>query len=106
MGKNNHHHKSFTETDSKLIFSTIESCVGYSLTNLIIDEAAFIEKMEIYWESLQPYISTVANCMIISTHNVDNNWFKKTLNNAETKENNFNIIKLNYFLKLAQLLHY
>lgn len=96
MEKNNDHQKFFVETGCKLFFYTPEAARGRSITYLIMDEAAFIPKMETFWKAIFPTISTGGNCIAISTVNGVGNWYEEMYHEAERGDNDFNIIDLGY----------
>jgi phage FluMu gp28-like protein len=53
---------------------------------LIIDEAAFIEKMDDHWKAMYPTLSTGGNCIAISTVNGIGNWYEETYTKAQDKK--------------------
>jgi hypothetical protein len=93
----NDHHKEFSETGGNLFFYTPQAARGRALTYLIIDEAAFVPKMEEHWKAMYPTISTGGRCIVISTVNGLGNWYQETYYNAKEKKNKFNIIDLDYW---------
>lgn len=97
MDKNNDHQKLFTETGCKLFFYTPEAARGRSITYLILDEAAFIPQMDKHWKAMFPTISTGGHCITISTVNGVGNWYYDIFKGAERKENDFNVIELDYW---------
>lgn len=97
MDKNNDHQKLFSETGCKLFFYTPEAARGRSITYLILDEAAFIPQMEKHWKAMFPTISTGGHCICISTVNGVGNWYYDIFKGAEKKENDFNVIELDYW---------
>lgn len=97
MDKNNDHQKLFTETGCKLFFYTPEAARGRSITYLVLDEAAFIPQMDKYWKAMFPTISTGGHCIAISTVNGVGNWYYDMYQEAKKKENDFNIIDLDYY---------
>jgi hypothetical protein len=97
MDKNNDHQKLFTETGSKLFFYTPEAARGRSITYLILDEAAFIPSMDKHWKAMFPTISTGGHCICISTVNGVGNWYYDIFMGAKKKENDFEVIELDYW---------
>lgn len=91
------HEKKFNDVGSKLCFYTPEAARGKSATCIIIDEAAFIEKMEEHWKAMYPVIATGGHIQIISTVNGLGNWYEETYREAEAGRNFFNIIDLDYW---------
>ncbi len=63
---------------------------------LIIDEAAFIENIDTIWAAVYPIISTGGKVFVLSTVNGVGNWYHTVYTEAETKENEFNIIDINW----------
>jgi hypothetical protein len=91
------HEKKFDDIGSKICFYTPEAARGKSATYIIIDEAAFIEKMEDHWKAMYPVIATGGHIEIISTVNGLGNWYEETYHEAEAGRNFFNIINLDYW---------
>lgn len=91
------HEKKFDDIGSKICFYTPEAARGKSATYIIIDEAAFIEKMEEHWKAMYPVIATGGHIEIISTVNGIGNWYEETYHEAEAGRNFFNIINLDYW---------
>ena len=71
--------------------STCDGC-GESLSLLIIDEAAYIERMEDIWTGILPTLIGGA-CIVISTLS-EPDWFYEQYERAEQDLNDFNPIKL------------
>ena len=63
---------------------------------LIIDEAAFIDNIEETFTAAQQTLATGGQCISISTPNGVGNWFHRTFSKAQTKENSFLPIKLDW----------
>lgn len=97
MDKNNDHQKLFTETGCKLFFYTPEAARGRSITYLVLDEAAFIPQMDKHWKAMFPTISTGGHCICISTVNGVGNWYYDIFQGAKKKENDFQVIELDYW---------
>ena len=91
------HEKIFSDTESAIRFYTPEAARGKSCTFIIIDEAAFIKEMETHWKAMYPVIATGGNCIVISTVNGIGNWYERTYHEAESRENAFNVIDLEYW---------
>lgn len=96
LDKFNEHEKQFKGTNSVLWFYTVEAARGKSITVLIIDEAAFIDKMDDHWKALFPVIATGGQCIVISTVNGRGNWYFEKYQEAE-ESGSFNIIELSYW---------
>ena len=86
--------------------STPDAARSESLSLLILDEAAFIAKMDGIWRAAQPTLATGGDCIALSSPNGMGNWFHKTYNEAEagitdtvgTKIVGFNPIRLHWSL--------
>lgn len=65
-----------------------------ALSLLIVDEAAFVRNFDTLWTSLYPTISTGGRAIILSTPNGMGGQYYDLWVKAETKENEFNPIKL------------
>jgi len=68
------------------------------LSLLILDEAAFIEKIDQIWTSAQQALATGGRCITLSTPNGVGNWFHRTWMDAEDSVNKFNYIRLHWSL--------
>ncbi len=97
MDKNNDHQKLFTDTGCKLFFYTPEAARGRSITYLVLDEAAFIPQMDKHWKAMFPTISTGGHCICISTVNGVGNWYHDIFVGAQKKQNDFQVIELDYW---------
>jgi hypothetical protein len=91
------HEKSFNDVGSKICFYTPEAARGKSATYIMIDEAAFIDKMDEHWKAMYPVIATGGHIEIISTVNGLGNWYEETYHEAQAGRNFFNIIDLDYW---------
>jgi len=69
---------------------------GFSISQLIVDEAAFIDDMEEFWTAIYPTISTGGKVLVISTVNGMGNWYHTKWEGAVTGRNEFNPIILNW----------
>jgi hypothetical protein len=65
-----------------------------ALSLLIVDEAAFIRDFEDIWTGLYPTLSTGGKAIIISTPNGVGGQYYRLWMDGETKQNEFNTIKL------------
>ena len=82
----------------KAISSKEEAGRSEALSILIIDEAAFIDKIDGIWASAQQTLSTGGQCIALSTPNGVGNWFHRTWMDSEDGLNEFNFIKLHWTL--------
>lgn len=91
------HEKAFNDIGSKMCFYTPEAARGKSATYIMIDEAAFIDKMDDHWKAMYPVIATGGHIEIISTVNGLGNWYEETYHEAQAGKNFFNVIDLDYW---------
>jgi hypothetical protein len=61
---------------------------------LILDEAAFIENIDIIFTAAQQTLATGGQCIAVSTPNGTGNWFHKTFSASQLSENKFLPISL------------
>ena len=80
----------------KAVASSEESGRSEALSLLIIDEAAFIDKIDTIWGAAQQTLATGGRALVISTPNGVGNFFHKTWVGAENGVNDFNFIKLHW----------
>ena len=80
----------------KAVASSEESGRSEALSLLIIDEAAFIDKIDTIWGAAQQTLATGGRALVISTPNGVGNFFHKTWIGAENGSNDFNFIKLHW----------
>ena len=80
----------------KAVSSGEDSGRSEALSLLILDEAAFIDKIEPIWAAASQTLSTGGQCIALSTPNGIGNWFHKTWMDAEDHLNDFNFIKLHW----------
>ena len=69
-----------------------------ALSLLILDEAAFIDKIDTIWTAAQQTLATGGDCIMISTPNGVGNFFHKTWVAATDKQSDFNPIYLHWSL--------
>ena len=65
-----------------------------SLSLLVVDEAAHVEKLGELWTALYPTLSTGGRCIALSTPNGVGNWFHQNCVEAENGTNNFHMTTL------------
>ena len=82
----------------KAISSKEEAGRSEALSLLILDEAAFIDKIDGIWASAQQTLATGGQCLALSTPNGVGNWFHRTWMDAEDGLNDFNFIRLHWTL--------
>ncbi len=80
----------------KAVASSEESGRSEALSLLIIDEAAFIDKIDTIWGAAQQTLATGGKALVISTPNGVGNFFHKTWVGAESGTNDFNFINLHW----------
>jgi hypothetical protein len=67
-----------------------------ALSLLVIDEAAFIDKIDDIWASAQQTLATGGRAVVLSTPNGIGNFFHKNWVKAKSKENSFHPIELHW----------
>ena len=80
----------------KAIASNESAGRSEALSLLLIDEAAFIDKIDEIWTAAQQTISTGGDAIVLSTPNGVGNWFHKQWVGAESGDNEFNTIRLHW----------
>jgi len=90
------HHKIEFANGSSLVFLTPEAGRGKMAHLLIIDEAAFIQNMDVHWKALYPCVATGAQVIALSTTNGLGNWFHQTYTEAEAGLNSFYAVATSY----------
>ena len=73
-----------------------EAARSEALSLLILDEAAFIDKIDEIWTASQQTLTTGGSCIALSTPNGVGNWFHQTWVQAEEGRGLFNDIKLHW----------
>jgi len=80
----------------KAIASNESAGRSEALSLLILDEAAFIEKVDEIWTAAQQTLATGGDCVVLSTPNGVGNWFHQQWVGAEDGTNEFNTIQLHW----------
>jgi hypothetical protein len=80
----------------KAVSSGPEAARSEALSLLILDEAAFIDKIDDIWTAAQSTLTTGGSCIALSTPNGVGNWFHRTWVEAEDATGMFNPIKLHW----------
>jgi hypothetical protein len=80
----------------KAVAATAEAGRSEALSLLILDEAAFIDKIGSIWTAAQQTLATGGSCITLSTPNGVGNWFHKQWMGAVDGTNDFNFIKLHW----------
>ena len=80
----------------KAVSSGPEAARSEALSLLILDEAAFIDKIDEIWTASQQTLTTGGSCIALSTPNGVGNWFHKTWVEAEEGRGMINPIKLHW----------
>jgi len=78
----------------KAVSAAIDSARSEAVSLLIIDEAAFIDKIEDIFIAAQQTLATGGKCIALSTPNGVGNWFHKEFSRAQIAENKFTPISL------------
>ena len=80
----------------KAVASGPEAARSEALSLLVLDEAAFIDKIDEIWTAAQQTLTTGGQCLALSTPNGVGNWFHKTWVESEEGSGMFNFIKLHW----------
>tara|TARA_B100000029_G_scaffold515344_1_gene621885 strand:+ start:665 stop:2251 length:1587 start_codon:yes stop_codon:yes gene_type:complete len=80
----------------KAVASSDEAGRSEALSLLILDEAAFIDKIDSIWTAASQTLALGGRCIALSTPNGVGNWFHQTWVGAEDKLNSWNTIKLHW----------
>jgi len=80
----------------KAVSAAGDSGRSEAVSLLLIDEAAFIEGVDEIWASAQQTLATGGGAIVLSTPYGTGNWFHKTWVEAESGENDFLPIKLDW----------
>lgn len=96
MGKDNAHEKIFLDTNSTVRFVSAAGAKSYDFDLLILDECAFIPKMDEWWKKFLPRLGTSGRCIALSTPNGRGNWFEKIYTEGVEGKNEFSVIDVNY----------
>jgi len=82
----------------KAIASSEDAGRSEALSLLILDEAAFIEKIDSIWTAAQSTLATGGQCIALSTPNGVGNWFHKVWVEAEDGKSDWNFVRLHWSL--------
>lgn len=80
----------------KAVASSPDAGRSEALSLLILDEAAFIDNADLIWTAASSTLSTGGKAILLSTPNGVGNFFHKMWQQAESKENGFNPILLDW----------
>ena len=80
----------------KAIAATESAGRSEALSLLILDEAAFIDKVDEIWTAAQQTLATGGDCIALSTPNGVGNWFHRQWVGSEDGTNEFNSIRLHW----------
>lgn len=83
-------------TGSKIKSQPAGAGRGEAVSLLIVDEAAFIDKMTEFWMAIYPTISTGGSAFILSTVNGMANLYYELYHDAELGKNNFHTINIHW----------
>lgn len=78
----------------KAVSAATDSARSEAVSLLVIDEAAFIERIEEIFTAAQQTLATGGRCIALSTPNGVGNWFHKEFTRAQIGENKFTPIAL------------
>ena len=94
--KERNKHNIVLSTKSRIRSQPAGAGRGESVSLLIVDEAAFVEKMRDFWAAFFPTISTGGNVVLLSTVNGMSNLYYELYQKAAKKENTFNVIDIHW----------
>ena len=80
----------------KAVASSEEAGRSEALSLLILDEAAFIPRIDTIWTAASQTLALGGRCIALSTPNGVGNWFHRTWMDAEDDLNEWNILKLHW----------
>lgn len=94
--KKNNEHILHLATGSKVVSRPSGKASGRSLSGylLIIDEAAFIEKIDDIWAGVYPTLATGGRALVISTVNGMGNWYYEQYTAGRENANFFNAVDI------------
>jgi len=78
----------------KAVSAATDSARSEAVSLLVIDEAAFIDRIEDIFTAAQQTLATGGRCIALSTPNGVGNWFHKEFTRAQLGENKFTPISL------------
>lgn len=78
----------------KAVSAATDSARSEAVSLLVIDEAAFIDRIEEIFTAAQQTLATGGRCIAVSTPNGVGNWFHKEFTRAQLGENKFTAIEL------------
>lgn len=96
MDENTEEIKRFRLTGSVLKYGCCERVRSNSLTALILDEAAFIKKLDSYWKEMYPAIAEKGRVIAVTTTNGIDPWFYENWHRAQQGLNNFKAYQPSY----------
>jgi hypothetical protein len=94
--KEKNKHTLHLSTGSKVKSQPAGAGRGESVSHLIVDEAAFIERMREFWAAVYPTVSTGGKVTMLSTVNGMSNLFYELWRDANKGENRFNVVEINW----------
>lgn len=78
----------------KAVSAATDSARSEAVSLLVIDEAAFIDKIDEIFTAAQQTLATGGRCIALSTPNGVGNWFHREFTRAQNSENRFTPISL------------
>lgn len=93
--KQNDHEVTF-ESGSTVNFWGVSYAKAKAVDHLYIDEAAFIPKMEEYWQAFFPCLCNGGKCTVVSTPNGAEGWYYDLMNGAVKGKNSFHPVRLSW----------
>lgn len=83
-------------TNSRIVSQPAGAGRGESVSHLIVDEAAFIDKMREFWAAVWPTVSTGGKTTLLSTVNGMSNLYYELYRDAIDGLNDFNTIDIHW----------
>lgn len=91
--KENTSHAICFNNDSRLYFLTPHSYRGFIFDYVLLDEVAFWNDIELFWDGIQ---TGLKKAFIVSTPNGKNNWFYKVCQDALREKNKFKVFECSF----------
>jgi hypothetical protein len=87
-------HSLYLTTGSRVKSQPAGAGRGEAVSHLMVDEAAFVDKMREFWAAIYPTISTGGKATLISTVNGMSNLYYEIYRDAELQKNSFNVVDI------------
>jgi len=94
--KEKNKHNLILQTGSRIRSQPAGAGRSEAVSLLIVDEAAFIDKMREFWGAIYPTLSTGGDAVLLSTVNGMSNLYYEIYNDAVKGNNTFNVIDIHW----------